>query len=415
MKPINVDLVFVIDASHSMQPCFDQLRNNLNEVLRPMQGQIAKIRFGLVVQSVGVQSGVAVYNHSFLCGSSHEDLKKLYQRGPNDPDPRNEFFTDDPDHFSNALATVKPQGNEDMLVALDIALDFPFGPLSNTKRVVALFSDEPFEGGISTDTYNSKLPEIIQKIYDRHIMLFCAIPDSEAIQTLAGADRSEIEIVDGGDGLSSVDFRQLLTQMGKSISVSSLQAVGEPPYKRALFGQDAWDSNRTISAQNRDVILAEGEAATLDTSMPLENIHVQLNWTRAIDLDLHAFYRCRNGEHRHVSFRSKQENDVWLDQDAGIDDKGGQNEENIVVNKLDNIEGILFATHIYGDGARFCDYDGRVVVETSNGDKFTVPLSAQKTGRWCVIAQIDNQLRDKPKVINVNRVFDEEPSLDAFS
>ena len=48
----------------------------------------------------------------------------------------------------------------------------------------------------------------------------------------------------GGQGLASVDFKTLLGQMGKSISVSSLQGGQEERYERALFGQDKWVSTQ---------------------------------------------------------------------------------------------------------------------------------------------------------------------------
>jgi uncharacterized protein involved in tellurium resistance len=410
MPSLNVDLVFVIDASDSMQPCFDALRTHLNQLIQPMQGYVSTVRFGLVAQSAGSVRGEAIYDHQFLCGSGMDAIKKLYQKGANDPDPRNEFFTADPKTFASSLAALKPQGNEEMLVALDVAADFPFGPLSKTKRVIALFSDEPFEGGISKDTLNSKIPALSKKLMDRHIQLFVAIPDSPAIQELAMVDRSEVELVDGGNGLKGVDFRQLLAQMGKSISGSSMQSIGEPPYQRAIFGQDSWDAARTINAGNRDVVLRVGESANLDTSTPIQNVRVRMNWTRAIDLDLHAFYTMRGGTSHHVYFACKGDVQVHLDQDAGVGDIGGKNEENIVVEELAGIAEIVFATQIFGDGDRFCDYDGRVVIETGNGENITVPLSAQQTGVWCTIARIDNRNSNQPKVINVNFVSDDEPS-----
>lgn len=409
MPAPNVDLVFVIDASESMQPCFDALRSHLNEVIAPLQGYVAKVRFALVAQSAGGVGGMAVYDHQFLCGSGAEALKKLYQKGPNDPDPRNEFFTEDPSCLTSALAALKPQGNEDMLVALDVAADFPFGPVANTKRVVALFSDEPFEGGISKNEHNAKIPALIDKLQARHIQLFVAIPDSDAVQELAMADRSEVELVDDGGGLRQVDFKRLLGQMGKSISGSSLQAMGEPTFTRALFGQDKWDAARTLSAGNRDLILRVGESATLDTSRPLTGIRIQMNWTAAIDLDLHAFYRMSDGRERHVYFRNKDDLQVRLDHDSGIGDVGGQNQENIVIEQLAGIDDVIFATHIYGDGDRFCDYDAKVTVETKNGDTFTVPLSAQQRAEWCVIARIDNRNPAQPRVVNENRVSGDEP------
>ena len=414
MPAPNVDLVFVIDASDSMQPCFDALRAHLDKVIQPMQGHIYKVRFGLVAQSAGADRGVALYDHQFLCGSGPDALKKLYMRGPNDPDPRNEFFTEDSQRLSSALAELRPKGNEDMLVALDVAADFPFGPSSNTKRVIALFSDEPFEGGVSTNTLNSKIPELIKKLQARHIQLFIAIPDSDAIQQLAEVDRSEVELVAEGGGLHTLDFTKLLGQMGKSISASSLQSIGEPAYFRALFGQDRWGNERVINATNREVILKVGEAATLDTSKPLENIRVRMDWTLGVTfLDIYAYYRVKGRGIPEKVYWAERHNDdgIYLSADPSL---AAHNKSfDMTMDKLNHFDELLIAANIFnGNGEeRWSDYDGQVVVETNNGDRVTVRLTAQEVGEWCIIARIDNKNPNCPQVININRVSECEPTV----
>lgn len=123
-------------------------------------------------------------------------------------------------------------------MALDTAADFPFGPPDSTRRVIALFTDEPIESGVSGLKPLAKIPELIQKLMSRRIQLFASAPFSGALEQLGSLDKAEIEAVDGGDGLKSVDFKKLLAQMGKSISVSSLQMGPEPAWKKAIFGQD---------------------------------------------------------------------------------------------------------------------------------------------------------------------------------
>lgn len=241
MSASNVDLVLVVDSSDSMKNCFDQLREHLGSLITPMQGTASRIRYGLVGLSASKRKGgEPIYQVAFLRGP-WQLIHKLYARGPNDSDPRNDFFTDDPSEIAQALAGLVPSGDEDMLLALDIAADLPFGSLSNTKRVIALFSDEPFEQGVSGMKDHPPIFALREKLMARHIQLFAAIPEGPAANVLAETDRSEIEFIDGGGGLKNVDFSRLLTQMGKSISGSSLQAVSEPPYQRALFGQDRWE------------------------------------------------------------------------------------------------------------------------------------------------------------------------------
>jgi hypothetical protein len=234
---MNIDIVFVIDASASMRPCFQQLKAHLAELLKPLTQVRAKVRLGLVAHSAGNLNGSILYQHYLLGGGG---IERVYSSSSNQGSGDESLFTGDPSYFLKNLERISPVGDEDSLIALDIALDFPFGPLKDTKRVVALFSDERFEDGVSGSAPAEKVPQLIEKLHARHVHLFCAIPEGGMANQLAYADRSEVEFIPGGDGLASVNFAQLLGQMGKSISVSSLQAVSEPTWRRAIFGQDQW-------------------------------------------------------------------------------------------------------------------------------------------------------------------------------
>ena len=69
MSTPNVDVVLVIDASDSMRPCIDQLRRHLRELLKPMQGFVGKVRFGLVALSASISSDGVVYKVQTLAGN----------------------------------------------------------------------------------------------------------------------------------------------------------------------------------------------------------------------------------------------------------------------------------------------------------------------------------------------------------
>ena len=410
MKAQTVDLILVVDASESMGPCFAQLRQHLNDLLAPLQQANFHVRFGLVAYAAGKDRTGAVYDHTFIGGSGPELIQQLYSPQANPA----EYFATDPGAVGRALGALKPQGNEDTLLALDIAADFPFGAVENTRRVIALFTDERLEDGIGGDEPIAKIPELIEKIQQRRIQLFVSAPLSSGLEQLAAVDRAEIEPVNSGDGLKSVDFKKLLAQMGKSISMSSLQMGREPAWRKALYGQDRWSANRSASEATRRVVLAVGESARLNTSEPLTRINVKLQWTASVDLDLHAFVRTRRGEEEHIYFVNKVGQSINLDADAGVGDRGGQNEENITISSLDGFDRILFATKIYKKGGCYADYDGRVAVQTNNGDDIQVPLTARERADWCVIAKIENSSVQGPSVVNVNRVTDDEPSALAF-
>lgn len=234
MKASFVDLVFVIDASESMRPCFEGLARNLEQVTQPLQGFNFKVRLGLVAMNVGVSdNGGQLIGATTLAGG----WDSVYTAGNAD----SKLFTLDGDAFSRKLRSVELEGDENHLMALDFALDFPFGPVSSHRRVVALFSDEKIEDGSVTAEQMAMIPKLIEKAMARKVTLFAALPFSPALEMLGSLDGAQIEAVSGGDGLASVNFSKLLGQMAKSISMASAQGA-EEKYTRALFGQDEWVS-----------------------------------------------------------------------------------------------------------------------------------------------------------------------------
>lgn len=234
---VNVDVVLVIDTSISMKPCIDQVRSHLRDLIKPLQGHSTRVRFGLLAMAAAnIAAEGIVYRIATIAGGV-ETIPPLYHGGSE----QIEYFTTDPDKIITALDGLQVSGDEDNLMALDIALDFPFGPTSNTKRVIAMFSDEKLENGVQRSEVKKYIPQLVEKLHARRVKLFCAVPYSPAAQQLSEANGSEIEDVGDGDGLGSVDFKALLTQMGKSISVSSLQGALDEKYQHALFGQDKWE------------------------------------------------------------------------------------------------------------------------------------------------------------------------------
>ncbi len=230
MKPKIVEIVLVIDASESMRPCFEGLARNLDQIVQPLQGFNFKVRLGLMAMSVGkADDGNRLFPMTTMAGG----YDTLY------PAASPNLFTEDGAAFSAKLRSLKLCGDEHHLIALDFALDFPFGPLETTRRVVALFSDEKIEDGMILEGEMKKIPELLTKLMARRIMLFAALPASPALDALATVDSCQVQPVQGGDGLASVNFSKLLGQMAKSISNMSLQGA-EDPYQKAVFGQDKW-------------------------------------------------------------------------------------------------------------------------------------------------------------------------------
>ncbi|MEY3219270.1 MAG: hypothetical protein RIT27_627 [Pseudomonadota bacterium] len=171
-------------------------------------------------------------------------------------------------------------------------------------------------------------------------------------------------------------------------------------------------------------IILKQKGDSTEIAQKLTRIQVKMTWTTGVDLDLHAFYRTTTGETGQVYFADKgnltQFPFIALDQDAGVGNSAGNNEENLTISSLEKIELILIATNIFrffgflSKGDNFARYDGKVSLQTNAGEHIEVPLTSNEIGKWCVIAAIDNSNPTSPKVININRVQKSEPDLATF-
>ena len=218
-----------------MGPCFAGLRKHLQALVQPLEQTAFHLRLGLLAYNCDSQRGSYIYRYQFL----DPDLlgTEIYSGGQTDVAAR--VFTDDINCFTRALERVEVGGDEDTLLALDTALDLPFGDIRNTRRVIALFTDEKVETGVrGAEGATENLDAIVEKIMARKVMLFGFMPACAAADTLGEAEKSEIEAIDY-ESFANVDFDKLLRGLGKSISVSQipLKGAGES-WRRALFGQD---------------------------------------------------------------------------------------------------------------------------------------------------------------------------------
>lgn len=148
-----------------------------------------------------------------------------------------------------------------------------------------------------------------------------------------------------------------------------------------------------------------GESAKLDTSTPITEVNVRLQWQAAVDLDLNAFYSMNSGDTGMVDYQQKFAPNMKLDNDAGVGDRGGQNEENIKISSLDGYKEIWFATKIFSKGGSYSDYDGQVEVGTNNGDIIQVPLTSTEIKPYLVIAKLTNG-PGGPVITNLNDAVD---------
>lgn len=149
---------------------------------------------------------------------------------------------------------------------------------------------------------------------------------------------------------------------------------------------------------------------------------VKMIWKTAVDLDLHAYAIDNYGEFIHVYFANKKSycSNIILDQDAGVGNIGGDNEENLTVRDLSKVKKIIFVANIFrffgnlfSSGDKFSSYDGRIEVRTMN-ETVNVCLNSSELGRWAIIALIEN-INGTPVIKNIDSIIREEPSFKYLS
>lgn len=234
------DVVFCVDASGSMRPCLDGVVAHVGRFVDGLQSaqQAAwDVRLDFVAYSAGIPGDGADTLLVHRSVRSDDLWTSLYGQGGGDA-----LFTSDPAEFKNALSRVRPDGDEATLVALDFALDFPWRPAAEGHRVVVLLTDEPVARNAVADLQRSRLVALKEKVSQLGVRLFIVAPDCDVLAELSGVRRAVYEVVDQGDGLVSVDFAELLAQMGKTVSSAQAgqQAAPPAPVVFGLFGQPDW-------------------------------------------------------------------------------------------------------------------------------------------------------------------------------
>lgn len=148
---------------------------------------------------------------------------------------------------------------------------------------------------------------------------------------------------------------------------------------------------------------------------PLKKLVGTLKWGKAVDLDLWCFTKMKNGREENIGFSNRGSLQsfpfIQLDQDAGVGDKGGNNEENIRIETLEHVEHAFICANIYAKAnANFSSYDGAVIIK-ADSKEFTVPLTSNGQGNWCIIAHLDNS-GTIPQLRNINATTPKKPKVD---
>jgi hypothetical protein len=243
------DVVFCLDASGSMGPCFDALRKHVQSFVKGLEagGQFTwDLRLDFLAYNAGESPSGGVFSFRSLHLRDLELVDALYRRSGSQSGGGT-FFTTNLAEFSDALDAVQVGGDEASFIALDTALDFPWRESTACHRVVILMTDESLETGVQVGRQITEIPALIEKLHALRVKLFIVGPPSEAFDAISAADRSEYQILQNAhDGLKHADFKQILGEIGKSVSVSTLQGPSsKPKVQRGLFDQEKWEETKT--------------------------------------------------------------------------------------------------------------------------------------------------------------------------
>ncbi len=234
------DIVFCLDASTSMEPCFRGVCQHLGDFVQGLtsRGQQAlDLRLDYVAYSASPSSRGFLFRHESLY--SQALVESLY--GSNST---GRFFTRDQNEFRQGLQRVTTMGDEAPLVALDFALDFPWRPAHECHRVVIMMTDEPAEEGVFLDEQLALLPSLIDKAARLRVLLHLVAPPSKTFDMLSALDKCEYDVLsDYGQGLAGLDFKEVLSYIGKSVSAASKQAASDHAVSRGLFRQAEWGTS----------------------------------------------------------------------------------------------------------------------------------------------------------------------------
>ena len=162
------------------------------------------------------------------------------------------FFTSELDEFRQGLKRIECFGDEAPLIGLDCCLDYPWRQATNCHRIVVMMTDEPFETAAWQDEQHAMLATLQQKIQRLRVMLYLVAPESAVYDELSAVEKGIYEVADrANDGMASVDFHQVMLEIGKSVSVCDWQMPQADTVPRGIFSQADWGVGGSMEMRDR--------------------------------------------------------------------------------------------------------------------------------------------------------------------
>ncbi|MGK7904783.1 MAG: VWA domain-containing protein [Hormoscilla sp.] len=152
----------------------------------------------------------------------------------------------------------------------------------------------------------------------------------------------------------------------------------------------------------------------------VKQLMAKLKWTAAVDLDLMAFYKAKDGRVGAVFSENYSGGSmgslnsfpfIQLSEDAGADARSGEDEEVLRITKLEDLAEVYICTINFTEAMQnrqtsFSNYDAQVLLIDDKGESIAVPLDSPQSGTVAVIAKIDNAGFMGAKLVNENQIMD---------
>lgn len=298
------------------------------------------------------------------------------------------------------------------------------------------------DAGFKSGQRSSKLEELkIAKFADIKTLYLVAVNFTQASQKkeqkfseydamieLCSADKDQkqkklrirLDATDQGNVAVFAKIENTNALMGAMLSNMN-QVLSFSEFQKTIPG------TQSLNLKSKIILREKGQRALVATQNAV--VKATLNWKTSIDFDLHCFYKTRKIENAgffkkmfgntdaqegQIYFRNKGSLDespyIKLDKDAGIGDKGGDNEENIHFAKLDIIDRAWIAVNTFNKpNSCFANYDAKVTLHLGE-QEIIVPLKEKTPGAWCVIAELVSD-KDGVYLVNINQTQNDKPSL----
>jgi len=219
-----VDMVFLIDATGSMQHCINALKNNINTFVKSLG------------ESRGNEPIVKDWRAMVFGFRDVED-------DPQSAFVENDFITDITE-FERQLSRLKASGGGDEPESLLDAL-YKVATMGETRkdeepqprkwryrsaaaRVVIIFTDAPYKTNLQYPT-GGNLDDVLNAVESNRIIMSIFAPDIECYELLSEADKAEWMPIEGENPQEALqqftkdqaNFEKTLQQLAKSVSKSA--------------------------------------------------------------------------------------------------------------------------------------------------------------------------------------------------